>query len=57
MKKWYLSKTLIFNVLSFGLLVVEKISGTQYLDSATAATVIALGNFVLRFFTTKPVTK
>jgi hypothetical protein len=47
------SKTVWFNVITGVLAVVNELSG-KVVPTETAATIIAIGNVILRFVTTKP---
>ena len=54
MKGW---KTILFNVVTAGLLVAEKLGADFGLSDSIIATVALVGNFVLRFLTTTPIGK
>ena len=50
-KAWYLSKTIWFNVLSAVWFLVGPMIGIPTLDPDTFATILAIGNFILRVIT------
>lgn len=48
------SKTVWFNVITGVLAVVDKLSGTDLVSAEILAIVVTVGNFALRFLTSKP---
>ena len=50
-KKWYQSKTIIANVLMAAGVLIQAISGTDWLDSEAQAAIIVVVNLILRFVT------
>ena len=55
-KKWYLSKTLYFNVVTFVLAVVQAYAGVWYVPAEVMGYITMVGNFLLRLLTTEKLT-
>ncbi len=57
MKPWYLSKTIWFNVITVSLGIIGQVSGIFPISDHPKlyASVIAVGNIILRFLTEKPI--
>lgn len=53
MKHFLLSKTLWFNALAIGAIVLQAVTGAYVTDVQTQAIVMALVNMILRFTTSK----
>ncbi len=51
MKKWYTSKTLIFNTLAAVAVVIQAATGTAWLDAELQAAIIVVLNVALRLVT------
>lgn len=56
-KKWYTSKTLIFNALSISILVITKLTDTNIIPTEYAALIIPIVNGILRIITKNQLTK
>jgi uncharacterized membrane protein len=56
MKRWFKSKTVLFNVLSGAVVIANKLNG-NIIPSETAAEIIIACNLLLRFITKKAITK
>jgi len=58
MKKWYTSKTIWFNVISTILGIVAELSNTFPVSDHPKLwiSIVAVGNIILRFLTTEPIT-
>ncbi len=54
-KKWFLSKTLWFNLLTIALGVVDVVSGVYVINPEYIALINGVGNVLLRIVTTEPV--
>lgn len=48
------SKTFWFNLISGAIVVVDQLVGSKMIPPEYAASAIAIGNFILRMITTKP---
>lgn len=53
MKKWYESRTLWFNLVGLLVVVLEYFSQVNWFDPQLLATLLGLGNAVLRFRTSE----
>lgn len=56
MKKWFKSKTIIFNVVSGIVMVANELNG-KVIPTETATALILVGNTILRLITKEPVSK
>lgn len=54
-KKWFLSKTLWFNIITIALGVVDVVSGVYVINPEYIALVNGVGNVLLRMVTSEPV--
>ena len=50
-------KTIIFNVIMAIIFLIEKMGGDWGLSDSLIATILMIGNFILRFFTDTPIMK
>ena len=57
MKEWFFSKTLWFNAISISLGLIDVLLGQNFIDPSMHLMLNSTGNFLLRFFTTQPLTK
>jgi len=57
MKKWYLSKTLIVNVVAGIAVIIQALTGQEWLDAEAQAAIIVIINVILRVITNQGLTK
>ena len=55
-KPWYTSKTLWFNIVTLALGIVQLVSDVYIIPEDYLALILGVGNLVLRFLTSKPLT-
>jgi len=56
-KKWYLSKTLLLNVLGVAVVIVQALQGQAWFNPELQVLILAVLNAVLRFLTNKGLMK
>ena len=56
-KKWYVSKTVWFNVITATLGVVQVLSGTIAIPTEVLTAIVGIGNVLLRLVTTDGIEK
>jgi len=52
-KKWWQSKTLWFNAVTVVVYIAQNLSGVSWVSSEVLLTILAVGNGILRWMTTK----
>ncbi|MCK5016407.1 MAG: hypothetical protein KAS32_04970 [Candidatus Peribacteraceae bacterium] len=57
MKKWYLSKTVLLNILAAVAVIIQAITGNTWLDAEAQAAIVVVANLILRIFTNQGLTK
>ena len=57
MKKWYTSKTLLVNILSIAIIVIQYCIDVRIMPLEVQAPVLAIINILLRIITSEPIKK